>query len=256
MENRLIPLHSEPAIPPAIKTVWGAWATTGFGLLVIGTSFIAQIITVIGFMIGYLATEPRFDISHFSETIVPIEGLVAAVATIVSAIICIPLIALFASLREGNSFASYVGLRRVSKKQLISWLAITLGIIVLSEAIKILLKIPSDEDQIHIYATSVWPPLLWISVIVFAPALEETLFRGFLFEGFRRSRIGTLLTIVLMSLVWTSLHVPSLFFDLATIFAGGLAMGIARVKTNSLWIPLSMHAFWNLIATIEIIAFA
>ena len=81
---------------------------------------------------------------------------------------------------------------------------------------------------------------------------EEILFRGFLFEGFRQSRIGVMGTIGLMAFVWALLHLQYGVYDIATVFVLGLVLGIARFKTDSLWSPLLMHSFVNLIATLEV----
>jgi membrane protease YdiL (CAAX protease family) len=56
-----------------------------------------------------------------------------------------------------------------------------------------------------------------------------------------------------MSIVWSSLHIQYDFWGMSTIFMFGLILGIARLKTDSLWSPLLMHSLWNLAATIELI---
>ena len=81
---------------------------------------------------------------------------------------------------------------------------------------------------------------------------EETFFRGFLFEGFRHSRIGIAGTIVLTALIWALFHVQYGIYEIVTIFVMGIILGIVRLDTRSLWSTLLMHAFSNLIATLEI----
>jgi len=246
-----VPVETEN--PPTKRQVWGAWATAGFGLVVFGAFLGTALLTILLFIIGNQASNTTLSLSQLLHKIISAnEGLILAIATIASTAVCIPLIALFVKLRGSTSFAEYVGLRRLSIKTLLFWLAITLGIVALSGSIGFILKRPPDEFAIRLYATSAWPPILWIAIIIFAPAFEEILFRGFLFEGFRQSRIGTVATIVLMAVIWSLLHIQYGLFELTTIFIGGLVLGIARLKTNSLWSPLLMHAFFNLIAAVEI----
>jgi uncharacterized protein len=86
--------------------------------------------------------------------------------------------------------------------------------------------------------------------VIFAPAFEEALFRGFLFAGFSQSRIGVPGTVILTSLLWASLHIQYDLYNIAMIFFLGIGLGIVRAKTNSLWSTFLMHGFWNLVAVI------
>lgn len=87
-------------------------------------------------------------------------------------------------------------------------------------------------------------------MVIFAPIFEEVLFRGFLFEGFRQSKLGPIGAIGLTALGWSLLHIQYGFYGIATIFVLGIVLGIVRIKTDSLWSPLIMHAFNNLVAMI------
>ena len=107
--------------------------------------------------------------------------------------------------------------------------------------------------MVDIYNTSVWPAFFWVVIIIFAPAFEETFFRGFLFVGFRQSRIGITGTIAVTALIWTLFHIGQYdIYEMATIFVSGIVLGIVRLKTDSLWSPLIIHVFFNLIATLQV----
>jgi uncharacterized protein len=101
------------------------------------------------------------------------------------------------------------------------------------------------------FKTSVWPGLFGVAVVIFAPLFEETFFRGFLFKGLKESAVGAVGTILLTSLLWALLHLQYNIFGMAQIFVLGLVFGAIRLKTNSLWAPLSLHVFWNLAALIS-----
>jgi uncharacterized protein len=96
-------------------------------------------------------------------------------------------------------------------------------------------------------------PLLWLALIVAAPLGEELLFRGFWFQGFTRSRLGVLGTIVITSLVWSSIHLQYDFYGCATVFASGLLLGYARYHSQSIIPPIIMHALMNLVAILQVV---
>jgi membrane protease YdiL (CAAX protease family) len=112
----------------------------------------------------------------------------------------------------------------------------------------------STNIMTDIYDTAVWPVLLWIAIVAFAPFFEEPLIRGFLFEGFRRSRFGLVGAIFLTSLIWTCLHIGYNMYSLGAIFCFGLVLGAVRYKTGSLWSTVLMHAFNNAVG-MALIAF-
>lgn len=237
--------------PP--KQLWGAWATIGFGLSVGGAFLLTQVLVVAVFAIVSLLSAPARSSSGFFDRVNSKEGLVTALATIASASVCIPLIVLIVKARRGKPFAEYLGLKRVSVKVLLASLAIIAGLVVISDSITLLLGKPlTPVSMVRVYQTSVWPVLLWIALVIFAPAFEELLFRGFLFEGLRQSRLGVMGTIAFTALVWALLHAQYDLYGIASIFVMGIAMGAWRYRTGSLWSTLTMHAAANVIATLEV----
>lgn len=242
--------ETEPVIKPS---VWGPWATAGFGAAIAVAFLVAQIFVVAGFVVSKITPGLAFDPSRIIEDLNANLGLITSLATAVSAIISLGLIIAFVKIRRGATITEYLGLKRISVKTILVGLAITLGLIVLANVLSIILKIaPDNEFTVDIYRTSVWPPLLWLALIVFAPAFEEGFFRGFLFAGFRQSRIGITGTIVITSLLWTVLHIQYGAFELAVIFVMGILLGVMRFRTGSLLTPILMHAFFNLIALLEL----
>jgi membrane protease YdiL (CAAX protease family) len=90
-------------------------------------------------------------------------------------------------------------------------------------------------------------------VVIFAPLFEESFFRGFLFEGFRQSRLGVTGAILLTSIGWALLHsLQYNIYSIIWIFMLGIAMGVVRVRTGSIWSTFIMHALVNIVATAEV----
>ena len=60
--------------------------------------------------------------------------------------------------------------------------------------------------------------------------------------------------ILLTSTLWSVIHVQYDLYGVANIFAAGLLLGYARLKTNSILPTILMHALMNLAATIQVAA--
>lgn len=84
-----------------------------------------------------------------------------------------------------------------------------------------------------------------IAIGIGAPLSEELLFRGFLFSGLAKSRLGLIGTSILTAVLWTMLHVGYSIFGLVEVLAIGLYFSWLLVRTGSLWVPMFCHAVYN-----------
>jgi membrane protease YdiL (CAAX protease family) len=234
--------------------VWGFWPTAGWGVLVMFVSGVVQVIIAVIFFVTRLVSEVTIDLTELdiSEWLDAIDlGLLLSLSIIISAIVCIGLVLIIIKVRRGATIAEYLGFKSIGTGTAMAALAISVAFIVLSILVNMGLNRPADSDiMVQAYNTSVWPALFWLAVVVFGPVFEEVLFRGFLFEGFRHSRIGIPGTIILTSLVWAGFHLQYGLFEIASIFVLGVIFGVVRYKTGSLWPPMIMHAFNNLMAVL------
>jgi membrane protease YdiL (CAAX protease family) len=233
------------------RPVWGFWATVGFGFVIAIAATIVQSIITFAFIAAKLVSSPgTFTYEIIRET--AMNGLAISIATIASSLVCIGLVLVFIRIRKNAKVPQYLGLKKPSWKIVLLLLGISIAFIVLISVAGTLLHIPDVPDfQVDLYKTSVWPPLLWIAVVVFAPAFEEVLFRGFLFKGFRQARTGIIGAILITSIIWSLLHVQYDPFHMASIFVLGLLYGTVRYKTGSLWSTFIMHAFNNCAAMVS-----
>jgi membrane protease YdiL (CAAX protease family) len=215
------------------------WATIVLSLIAIASLYATE------FLVVWVFLKSGRDIFENRE------GFAGAIGTILGSLVIFTLSILFVRMRLNQSSWSFLGLKRPGVKVVLFWLTIIAVIMGLSFTIRLLFKIPSNELDIHFYETSIWPVLMWIAIVIFAPFGEEALFRGFMYQGFLAARISWPFVVLITTLEWSLLHVPIGIYDLSIVFIGGLVLGFARQKTNSLWIPIMMHMFWNLIAMIE-----
>jgi membrane protease YdiL (CAAX protease family) len=258
--NALIPEIEKPV---AEKRVWGFWATTGYGAVVMVAFIIIQVLVVLiyGFAIAFPQLQQTSGTLQLDEALNKVidilnanMGLIQSIATIASGIICTGLIILFIKARKRAGIKEYLGLNKINWKAVLLALGVVIGFIVLSSVLLNMLGKSTNEGiETDIYTTSIWPPLFWIAVVIFAPLFEEALFRGFLFEGFRQSRLGPIGAILLTALGWALIHsLQYQIISIAWIFFLGIVMGIVRLKTRSIWSTFIMHALVNIIATAEV----
>ena len=184
------------------------------------------------------------------------NGFVIAVSTCITTPFCIGLIVLFVRLRGVPSVKHYLGLNAVAPRTMFTWLGILTLFAVASDFLTRFLGRPLvPEFMVNVYETASFAPLLWVAFVVAAPLFEEVFFRGFLFEGFCHSRLGSIGAVLVTSVGWTVLHLQYGAYELGTIFVLGILFGVARVKTGSIYPPVLMHALFNLFAMIQLVAF-
>lgn len=231
---------------------WGPWATIGLTILV-GILFTAiQTLVVVPFAVRQYVRSPGIDPGILADQLSS-NGLLLALATIASCPFCIALTYLFARARSKAPAHDGLALRPVRVRTLVSWLALLAAFILASDVLTTVIGLPIVSDfMLRAYATASFPPLLWLALIVAAPLFEEILFRGFLLTGLSGSRLGSVGAITISSFTWSIIHVQYDVYGITTIFVAGLLLGLARIRTGSLYVCIAMHAAMNLVATIEV----
>ena len=89
---------------------------------------------------------------------------------------------------------------------------------------------------------------LIVSVLL-APVGEELFFRGAMFSAFLR-RWGIRAAVLVPSLVWGLVHVQYEWWVVASIAGSGVLLAMVRWKGGSLYLPVGLHAAWNLLVTL------
>jgi HAD superfamily hydrolase (TIGR01509 family) len=239
--------NAEPPVTPPPSGPWGFWATLGFGALV-GIAWAAvQFVVVLAWALISMARGSGSMPKDLGS-----NGLLLALASCASAPVAFGLTWLFARLRQGMSPREYLGFCPVPGKTLVRWTMALLLFAGLSDFLTDRLGRPIVPDFMQqAYQTAGFTPLLWLTLLVAAPLMEETLFRGFLFRGILQSRLGATGAITITALLWSLIHVQYDAYGIATIFALGLLLGYARLKTGSLHVTMFLHSISNLIATAE-----
>ncbi|HRT08934.1 MAG TPA: HAD-IA family hydrolase [Candidatus Paceibacterota bacterium] len=225
----------------------GFWTTLGLGL-VAGGAFVG---VQAGVAVVFMAVSVALGREAVRENLES-NGLLLALAATVSAPVVALFCWLFARIPAPGEPGRYLGFKRVPVGQMAWWGVALLGMAVLSDLLTTSLGRPIvPEFMQRAYASAGVLPLFWLGLVVAAPVGEEILFRGFLFEGWRQSRVGGIGAILLTSAVWSAIHLQYDFYGVATIFVAGLLLGWARLSTGSVYTTMVLHGLMNLIATLQ-----
>jgi CAAX protease family protein len=136
----------------------------------------------------------------------------------------------------------------------LAWLAVTLAFTFAYDALSAALDRPVVPEYLErAYHTAAFFPGLAVAVVVAAPWFEELLFRGFLYAGLARSRLGPLGAIAVTAASFAAIHVQYDLLDMSAILGLGLILGAARWRTGSTLLTLGLHAAVNLAAMVEVV---
>ena len=230
---------------------WGLWTTLGFSCLIILSYFVCGIFITAGFVGLTYPPEAKPDLNQLIS-----NGLLVTLAVLISSPVIIGLTVFFARLRKGLSLKDYLSFHEMDWRSILQWSFILLLFAAASDGLNLLFKRPVvQEFLLNVYLSAPSKPLLWIALIVASPLSEEVFFRGFLFKGIHHSRLGAAGAILISSLAWAPLHNPYDLYGMATILALGLLFGLARLRTNSVYTTIVMHALMNLIAAMEVLVY-
>jgi len=233
------------------KNIWGFLGTFLWGVVIAFLLLVGQILPLYLYRL-FEGEEDTIDSFFLSLDAVEENAFLLSLSIIGSALFVVPLVLGMAKLKRNSSLRDYFALRAISWGTIWRWILVLLALLVFeSFAIDALgaEEIPSFMMNIE-YPTvsSMW--VLLFAVIFMAPLVEEVVFRGFLLKGFSQTFMGKYGAIVVTSLLWAMLHLQYELAYVAVIFVVGLVFGYARFKTNSIFTPLMMHFFMNLVASL------
>ena len=239
----------EPSISD--RNPWGLWATAGLSLLTYLLYVAAGIGVAIAVSAFYLSADPEMD-PHKVAQIVTSDGGIIFGEILISASLGILLLLFFIKIKRGPSVREYLCLHLRSWKIFAIWILLVVLFTACSDALSYLLDRPIvPEYWANLLQTAPSILMVIIAVILVAPIFEEFLFRGFMFAGIKESRLGARGAIVITAVTWSAIHFQYDLYWVATIFVLGIVLGMARLRTNSLYLTIAMHATVNAIAIVE-----
>ena len=187
------------------------------------------------------------------------EGLAISVSGLLVYIILIPLTLLFIYV-DGSLDRIKEMLRFGSvKRTLILILAIPIVVTIILTLLTIIYSVvwigifgePSINTDMGTYweSSSIDIALLFLSVAIVTPIVEELMFRGYILDAINRKHSDW------TAIIWSSIlfflpHLLGGFFYAGSALIGGLIYGWIRVRTGSLLPSIACHMVWNMLALI------
>jgi len=231
--------------------IWGFWGTLLWGVVIGVFLFLGQIIPLLIYMKVTGEVISVENLILFSQK-VERDAYLLSVSVIGSAFIVVPLVFGIAKLKRGSVLKEYFDLRGYSWRTFWRWMGVLVVLLIVEgvalEAMGVK-QTPSFMLNIE-YPNTFSIYLLLFSVMFIAPLIEEVVFRGFLLKGFSKTFMGAEGAVALTSLLWAVMHLQYEFAYVAVIFMIGLVFGYARIKTQSLFVPMTMHMVMNGIASL------
>jgi membrane protease YdiL (CAAX protease family) len=242
-----------PVLPLTEPKPWSFWPTIGFSAIIAAAFLFAQLLVVVPAFIVYKDKAPQADIEQLGE-MVSSSGLVMSIGFIVALPVVVGLSVLFSYLRKGITVRQYLGIHSVTFKQIGIWLGAIVLFSIVEDVFYTLVGAPIVHlSSIQMYETVIFPPLLFFVFIVCAPIVEECFYRGFLFKGLLHSWMGPVGATLSTALMWAMIHTQYEWYGIVMIFIGGILLGIARIRTGSIVMPMLMHCIMNIIASVQLI---
>ena len=102
---------------------------------------------------------------------------------------------------------------------------------------------PQHEEMMELIAGGN-PWIMFVSVVILAPVVEEIIYRGVMMELFRRVGFRVPVIVVLQALIFGVVHGNWLQGMYA--FLLGIFLGVLYLKVQSIWMPILMHITFNL----------
>lgn len=227
------------------------WARAGMTLLWAAAAFIvAQVVVtaIVLFWFGDLllgSPNPTFN------------GPLVALVTLIGNPLQIALLAAVAWWRSGGHAADYLGIRTFSARDFLIGFFVLAVLVATIDGASYLARIDVVPTfEIDTWKTAhagnwLWP--LIAAVVVVGPAGEEITFRGFLFRGWVTPDWRGIAAVLVITLIWSALHIQYDLFGISQVFLTGLVLGWIRWRSGSTVLTTVLHMLVNLGATVETI---
>ncbi len=187
---------------------------------------------------------------------------------IMSLIQGISLLLLFWFMRRRSAPLRTIGLNRKPRLSDVGYALLALvGYFVAYIAIANLVKtfIPAvnldQEQQLGFKDVATWQlPLVFVSLVILPPIVEEIMTRGFLYTGLKKG-MSHLPALLITSSIFAIAHLqagsgePLLWVAAIDTFVLSVFLILLRDKTKSLWASMTLHGLKNLIAFLSLFVF-
>lgn len=153
---------------------------------------------------------------------------------------------LFAARRRGVSWRGGIGLCPPFWNKAAIWIAAWVAWLVISEF---------GINYFGLEQAKPWPSypmaivlLRILAIGVLGPAAEELVMRGLILHLLGRTALGPTVAVLVVATGWAAMHFAYGAATLGLVMLDGVWLGYARLKTGSIWVPITMHMIGNLLS--------
>jgi len=243
--------------PPAVSGYtpdwgqpYGFWKTLGIGAAIYavtqyGSVLVSQLVQIA--LVPILQAKSQLALSSSPDPSILEEGLPLAISSCVVGVLGSILVGVAVFLSDAPARA-YFGAGTPRFRQTFAYL---LAFAVVALAVQVLTHSLGGFTRLdywdNIYRSTRPLFVLWLGTGLLGPLFEELFYRGFLFSGLRRSRLGVSGTILTTAALFALTHYRYGVYGVIWIFVLGLVFGIARHRSDTIRLPILMHVTYNLI---------
>ncbi len=226
------------------------WSNFFSGLIWFVVGFIIIVITQIAAVIGLGVIEAlesgvkpnEQEVQRLFE-----DGDIIGIAFFFATILILLLVVLVIKFRRKREVKEYLALNSKPINVFMKWLGVALIILLANYVCDILFDRPAmPEWVINTFKTVDYKFLYFLGIVVFAPILEEVLYRGYILRTWLESRLHPNLAIFLLSALWALTHLQYDLYDMFWIFVLGILLAYSRIRSGSLYPAICIHCSWNL----------
>lgn len=119
----------------------------------------------------------------------------------------------------------------------------------ISESSTFIARLMQDYEKLSALAFSTETDYLWLilGIGIAAPIVEELLFRGII-QGELRHAMPEWVAVIIQAVLFAGFHMQPI--QSSYVLIPGLLLGAAYAWTKSLWVPIVMHIFFNLLGSL------
>ncbi len=211
--------------------------------------------TILSFLFGVVFgfwQEEGFTTNAFKAWSMSISVLLTV--SLLSPLLTIPLLIKVTKAEDWSERFDFWAVKVMCVSKVAKWLAVGVAFWLFSSYTGELLKLPEEQIMldIKIARNSVGMGILiFTTICLVVPIMEELVFRGWLFSKVAQTKLGSTGAIVLTSLIFTIIHSQyeqSITFIMLFLFS--LLLGYARYKSNNISYSILIHIIFNSLALI------
>jgi CAAX protease family protein len=223
------------AAPPP-RPRWGIWATLGWFVAAYAALFVAVLAVMV---VAHVTIAPDFHktTTDWSTAVIGFPGAAAALA-----------VALFAAHRSRQPVLDYLGLvmPRGRTWELLGIAALTVLMPILWFVVIAPLAGTRAPPNPVGYGFVPWQVvLIRLEVSVVTPIWEEIVYRGLLYRGIERSRLGAVGAVVVITIVFSLCHFRPSWFSVLFLMSTGLGFTLLRARSGSVLPSIAAHGLAN-----------